>query len=95
MDDERTDIVLDLPENCHYRDEGCDLADSCFNCPFPDCVFDKRGGEHRRNKKLRNKEICRLYIAGFSSQAIADKFQVCRRTVQRAITSRFKIKDLI
>ena len=23
------------PEYCHYRDEGCDLAESCLDCPFP------------------------------------------------------------
>ena len=26
---------LDLrPEFCQYRDEGCELAGSCLNCPF-------------------------------------------------------------
>ena len=35
MELERTDEVeLDLPpEYCHYRDEGCDLADSCLDLP--------------------------------------------------------------
>ena len=31
----KTGGQLDLrPEFCHYRDEGCDLAKSCLNCPF-------------------------------------------------------------
>ncbi len=32
---------LDLPpEYCHYQDEGCELADSCLNCPFARCIYD-------------------------------------------------------
>ena len=27
---------IDLPpEFCRYRDEGCELAESCLDCPFP------------------------------------------------------------
>ncbi|MFC1846997.1 hypothetical protein ACFLYS_02940 [Chloroflexota bacterium] len=32
---------LDLPlEYCHYKDEDCELAISCLNCPFPGCIYD-------------------------------------------------------
>jgi len=93
MDYERTDLVSDLPENCQYKDEGCELADSCLNCPFPDCVYDLRGGERRQIKVLRDKEMKRLYLSGVSSQDIANRFRVCRRTVQRATTLRNMIHD--
>ncbi|MFC2011982.1 hypothetical protein ACFLVU_02510 [Chloroflexota bacterium] len=43
---------LDLPpEYCHYRDEGCDLAESCLNCPFARCVYDEPGGISPRMPK--------------------------------------------
>ncbi len=36
-------IELDLPpEYCHYRDEGCEFADSCLNCPLSRCIYDDR-----------------------------------------------------
>ncbi len=35
------------PEYCHYRDEGCDLAESCLNCPFEQCIYDEPGGKQR------------------------------------------------
>ena len=36
---------LDLPpEYCRYRDEGCELADSCLNCPLSKCIYDEPGG---------------------------------------------------
>ena len=39
MELEMSQDGLDLPpEYCHYRDEGCDLADSCLNCPLPRCI---------------------------------------------------------
>jgi len=93
MDYERTDLVSDLPENCQYQDEGCELADSCLNCPFPDCIYDLRGGERRQTKELRDKEMKRLYLSGVSSQDIANRFRVCRRTVQRVITLRNMIDN--
>ena len=33
------------PEYCHYKDEGCELAKSCLNCPFPGCIYDEPGGK--------------------------------------------------
>ncbi len=32
------------PEYCRYRDEGCDLADSCLDCPFPQCIYEQPRG---------------------------------------------------
>ncbi len=38
MELEMSQDGLDLPpEYCHYRDEGCDLAGFCLNCPLPIC----------------------------------------------------------
>ena len=31
---------MDLPPDYCHRDEGCGLARSCLNCPFPRCIYD-------------------------------------------------------
>jgi len=33
-----------LPEYCRYQDDGCEFADACLNCPFPDCIYAQPGG---------------------------------------------------
>jgi hypothetical protein len=75
-----------LPEFVHYRDEGCDLADSCLHCPFPYCVYEREGGRQRWLKEQREKEIYRLFFdEGKSVKELAVIFGVCERTVQRAL----------
>jgi len=78
---------LDLPpEYCHYRDEGCDLADSCLNCPFPRCIYDQSGGKQRWLKRLRDREIVRLAnTEGKGVKELAMMFRLSQRTVQRAL----------
>ena len=49
-----------LPEYCHYQDEGCEYADACLNCPFPQCLYDEPRGKQRWLKRLRNREISKL-----------------------------------
>ena len=46
------DYCLDLPpEFCQYRDEGCEFASSCLNCPLPVCVYEEPAGKERLMKK--------------------------------------------
>ena len=84
---ESNEIELDLPpEYCRYRDEGCELADSCLKCPFPRCIYDEPGGKRRWQKKMRAKEMARLFAdQGKRVEEIALMFGVSRRTVQRAL----------
>ncbi len=85
---ERADKVeLDLPpEYCQYRDEGCDLAESCLNCPFTKCIYDEAGGKQRWLKKLRAREMTRLFTTeGKGIKEMALMFGVSQRTVQRAL----------
>ncbi len=78
---------LDLPpEYCHYRDEGCEFADSCLNCPFPKCIYDEPRGRQRWLKGQRDREIVRrFYIEGRGVKEMALMFNVSQRTVQRAL----------
>ena len=75
------------PEYCHYRDEGCEYAESCLGCPFPQCLYDEPRGRQRWLKALRNKEINRLFTGGWGAKELALMFGVSQRTVQRALKS--------
>ncbi|MDP2731413.1 MAG: helix-turn-helix domain-containing protein [Dehalococcoidales bacterium] len=85
--DEGMEGELDLPpEFCRYRDEGCELADSCLNCPFARCIYDEPGGKQHLLKGWRAKEIARLFtIEGKKIRELARLFNVSQRTVQRAL----------
>lgn len=73
------------PEYCHYRDEGCEYADSCLGCPFPHCLYDEPRGRQRWLKELRNREINRLFKGGWGVRELAGLFGVSQRTIQRAL----------
>ena len=83
---EKRDAGLDLPpEYCRYRDDGCELAYSCLDCPFPKCIYDQPGGRQRWLKSKRNREIVRLFTDGKEVKELALRFGVSQRTVQRAL----------
>ena len=81
------DTKLDLPpEYCHYRDEGCEFADSCLDCPLPRCIYDQPRGRQRWLNGSRDSEITRLFTAGGKGiRELALSFGVSQRTVQRAL----------
>jgi DNA-binding transcriptional ArsR family regulator len=83
----KNEIEQDLPpEYCHYRDEGCELAESCLSCPFSKCIYDEPGGKRRWLKRLRAREMARLFTAnGKGIKELAQMFGVSQRTVQRAL----------
>ena len=74
------------PEYCQYKDEGCDLADSCLNCPFSQCIYEQPRGRQRWLKKARDREITRIFTGeGKGVKELALVFEVSQRTVQRAL----------
>ncbi len=83
------EIEPDLPpEYCRYRDTGCELADSCLHCPFPQCIYDEPRGRQHWLKKLRNREIAKLFSSGGKEvKELALMFGVSQRTIQRALKS--------
>jgi len=75
-----------LPEYYHYRDEGCEFAKSCLDCPFPKCIYEQPGGRQRWLKRLRDKEMARVFTTeGKGAKELALRFGVSQRTVQRAL----------
>ena len=83
------EIESDLPpEYCRYRDEGCELANSCLSCPFPQCIYDEPRGRQHWLKKLRDREVARLFSSeGKGVKELALIFCLSRRTIQRALKS--------
>jgi predicted DNA-binding protein (UPF0251 family) len=74
------------PEFCRYQDEGCELADSCLSCPFPQCIDEQPRGKQRWLKRARDREVVRLFNSkGKSIRELAQMFGVSRRTIQRAL----------
>ena len=81
------EIEHDLPpEYCRYRDEGCEFADSCLDCPLPKCIYDEPRGRQRWLKRSRDREMTNLFNSeGKGVKEVALIFGVSQRTVQRAL----------
>jgi len=85
MVSDESDLDL-LPEYCRYQDDGCEFADSCLNCPFPECIYAQPGGRQQWLKKLRDKEALELFAAqGKGVKELAEMFGVSQRTIQRIL----------
>ena len=83
-----------LPEYCQYKDEGCDLADSCLKCSFPQCIYEQPGGKRHWQKKLRDGEITRLFTSEDKGiKELALMFGISQRTVQRALKDSLCLKS--
>ena len=85
--EQTTDIMPDLPpEYCRYRDEGCEFAGSCLDCPLPRCIYDEPGGKQRWLKRLRDRQIVKLFSTRRKGiKELALMFGISQRTVQRAL----------
>jgi DNA-binding NarL/FixJ family response regulator len=75
------------PEFTRYRDEGCEHAARCLDCPFDTCLYEKPGGKERFFKSRRNGEIVKLHSEGKTTAEIAAQFKVSERTIQRVVKS--------
>ena len=78
---------MDLPpEYCHYQDEGCELASSCLNCPFPRCIYEQPRGRQSWLKRIRDGVITRRFATENKGvKELALEFRVSQRTIQRAL----------
>ena len=87
MELELRDNEEDLPpEYCHYRDEGCEFADSCLNCTLPQCIYEKPRGGQCWSKRLRAREMKRMFTTENKEvKDLAIMFGVSQRTIQRAL----------
>jgi hypothetical protein len=81
---ESTDYLDLSPEFYQYHDKGCELAESCLNCPFPGCIYDKKHDKTKLVKQERAREMARFYTEKESSiKDLATMFGVSSRTMYR------------
>jgi hypothetical protein len=77
-----------LPENTNYRDDGCDISDSCLDCPLPVCKFDAPGWLQRASRYERDMNIVNMRVRdGLSVDEIADRVELSGRTIHRILQS--------
>jgi hypothetical protein len=77
-----------LPENTIYRDDGCDVADSCLDCPLPVCKFDAPGWLQRASRYERDMDVVNMRVRdGLSVEEIAERVELSGRTIHRILQS--------
>ncbi len=86
-DDEIRNATDLPPEYCDYRDEGCDRAPSCLDCPFPRCLYEVPHDRRRWVTRTRNGGMARLRREGWKIGELAVLYGVSERTVQRALNA--------
>ena len=74
-----------LPENTRYRDNGCDVSESCLHCPLPLCRYDDPGWLQSKSRRTRDDEIVKLRHEKLPTAEIAKRFGISTRTVHRVV----------
>jgi len=77
--------VDNLPEYTRYRDEGCEAAPSCLNCPFPRCLEESPRARQVAATAVIARHLTTLRRQGMTSAQIARACGKSRRTVQRLL----------
>lgn len=77
------------PEYFQYRDDGCKRADSCLDCPFSRCFYDRPGPRRpQRVNCRRDDDIKALRRTGRSIKQLSRRFKVSQRTIMRVLNDR-------
>lgn len=76
-----------LPEEIHYRDDGCDIHPQCLTCPLPRCRYDEPGGVRAMLNSYRDRQIAALRREGAPVDQIAQRYNLSRRTVFRVLSA--------
>jgi hypothetical protein len=76
-----------LPEEIHYRDDGCDIHSRCLTCPLPRCRYDEPGGLRAMLNTYRDQQVVALRRDGAPVDQIAERYSLSRRTVFRILSS--------
>ncbi len=75
-----------LPEHITYRDEGCELAPRCLECPLPRCKYDEPGGARRLRVETRDEALVAAWRRErLSVNELAHRYGISRRSVFRIL----------
>lgn len=84
-------VTDNLPEYTRYRDEGCEAAPSCLNCPFPHCLE-----ESPRARQVAATAVIARHLAALRRQGMttAEIARIARRLrAQRVFTGEIYYKE--
>lgn len=70
------------------KNDGCAHADTCFECPLPDCSPISRDVGAAQLRRSRRRHAREMRAAGHSIPTIAARFGISTRTVQRMLRGR-------
>ncbi len=74
-----------LPEQLDWRDDGCEVAPACLECPLPRCRYDEPGGLRGLLNESRDAEVLQARSRGQTIGEIATRFDISRRSVFRIL----------
>lgn len=75
-----------LPEHMSYRDEGCELAPRCLDCPLPRCKYDEPGGARRLVTERRDEALVETWRRERPPiHELARRYGISRRSVFRIL----------
>ncbi len=78
-----------LPEGTEYRDDGCQYAPRCLECPWSTCVrydLGPSGNIVAYFNSPRDETIRELRQAGMGIDDLTRRFGVSKRTVYRVLS---------
>ena len=76
----------DASEFYHYEDTGCEVSDSCLDCPLPKCRYDDPVWYQRNRRLARDFRIVRtMQQEALSIEDTAERFGITNRTVFRIL----------
>lgn len=76
----------DASEFYHYVDTGCEVSDSCLDCPLPRCRYDDPVWYQRNRRLARDFRIVHtMQREALSIDDTAERFGITNRTVFRIL----------
>jgi len=75
-----------LPELYPYRDDGCEVAPRCLQCPLAQCKYDDPGWLQREQRQRRDSEVQAVRVRErLTVPQLARRFALSQRTVFRIL----------
>ena len=79
-----TPTVDSTPEYCLYEDTGCEISDSCLNCPLPRCKHDDPVWYEKTRRLAKDwKMVSAILQEQLTAEEAAERFSITIRTVFR------------
>ncbi|HZA24160.1 MAG TPA: hypothetical protein VFA32_16415 [Dehalococcoidia bacterium] len=73
-----------VPEFYHYEDTGCEVSDSCLNCPLPRCKYDDPVWYQKHRRLAKDlKVLTVMQTEKLTVEEAAERFSVTVRTIFR------------